>query len=89
MKIGLSVDFDPSRYPINGLRHPVEGDTTGWYVWSGDWSNAHDFFQPHHLYHIYSQYPDLIEFLGLAPGWRFLFAPNHVDVWEDKNLLNI
>jgi hypothetical protein len=89
LKIGLSRNFDMHRYPINGLRHPPEGDTTGWYVWSGAWSDAPDFFQPHHLYHLYSRYPDLIKYLGLAAGWRFLFAPDHEDVWQDRSLLSI
>ncbi len=89
LKIGLSRNFDIHKYPINGLRHPPEGDTTGWYIWSGEWSDSPDFFEPHHLYHLYSQDYELIKYLGLAPGWRFLYAPNHEDVWEDLKLLNI
>ena len=89
LKIGLSRSFDVGKYPINGLRHPPEGDTTGWDIWSGKWSDAPDFFQPHHLYHIYAQYPDLIKYLGLPAGWRFLFAPDYEDVWEDRNPFNI
>jgi hypothetical protein len=87
-KIGLSRNFDIQRYPINGLRHLPEGGTTGWYIWSGEWSEAADFFEPYHLFHLYSRYPDLIKYLGLAAGWRFLIAPDYVDVWEDGSLLN-
>jgi hypothetical protein len=29
LKIGISRTFDPTQSPINGLRHPPEGDTTG------------------------------------------------------------
>jgi hypothetical protein len=89
LKIGLSRNFDIRKYPINGLRHPPEGGTTGWYIWGGKWSYSPNFFEPHHLYHLYSQDHELIKYLGLAPGWRFLFAPNHEDVWEDSTLLNI
>jgi hypothetical protein len=28
-----------------------------------------------------------MKYLGLAAGWRFLFAPNYEDVWQDKSLL--
>jgi hypothetical protein len=28
-------------------------------------------------------------FLGLPPGWRFLIAGEHEDVWEDPSLLNV
>jgi hypothetical protein len=34
LKIGISKTFDPAQFPINGLRHPPQGDTAGWYVWS-------------------------------------------------------
>jgi hypothetical protein len=34
-KIGISRTFDPAQFPINGLQHPPQGDTTGWYIWSG------------------------------------------------------
>jgi len=30
-----------------------------------------------------------MKYLGLAPGWRFLVAPNYEDVWEDYDLLKI
>jgi hypothetical protein len=44
--------------PINGLRHPLEGDTTGWYLWCGEhFSDALDFFAPLHTSHIYEDYP--------------------------------
>jgi hypothetical protein len=32
MKIGISKTFDPAQFPINGLRHPPQVDTTGWYI---------------------------------------------------------
>jgi hypothetical protein len=89
LKLGLGKNFDPSRYPIHGLRHPPEGDTTGWYIWTGECSDAPDFFEPHHTYHMHAQSPDIVKYLGLAPGWRFLVARNYEDVWYDEDLLNI
>lgn len=69
LKIGISRDFDPERIPIHGLRHPPEGDTTGWYIWSGeDFSEARDFFVVWHTRHVYDRYPALGMCLGLAPG---------------------
>ncbi|WP_434048948.1 MULTISPECIES: immunity protein Imm33 domain-containing protein [Sorangium] len=29
-----------------------------------------------------------MRFLGLPPGWRFLIADEHEDVWKDPSLLN-
>src|SRR5258708_39365660 len=51
LKIGISKDFDPQRFPINGLRHPPSGDTAGWYIWSGEYSHEPDFFFPLHTKH--------------------------------------
>lgn len=89
LKIGLSRGFNIREYPINGLRHPLEVGTTGWFIWSGAWSDSADFFEPHHLYHLHSQNHPITKFLGLAPGWRFFLAPDHEDVWEDLKLLDI
>ena len=90
LKVGISRNFDPHRYPINGLRHPPEGDTTGWYIWSGDrFSQDDDFFVPSHAAHLRDSCPMILKYLGLAPGWRFLLAPGWEDVWFDASLLNI
>ena len=90
LKIGLSKNFDPKQFPINGLRHPPEGDTTGWYIWSGEeLSDEEDFFEPLHTVHLVERCPEIMKYLGLGPGWRFLIAPGYEDVWFDANLLNI
>ena len=68
----------------------MEGDTSGWYIWGREeFSENPDFFVPLHIEHLSEWYPHIIKFLGLAPGWRFLTAPDHEDVWEDKTLLQI
>ena len=51
------------------------GETSGWYVWAGEaFSDAPDFFQPMHIEHVISRCPEILPYLGLAPGWRFLIA---------------
>lgn len=48
-------------FPINGLRHPPEGKTTGWYVWRGEeLSTEDDFFQPLHVRHLHQICPEII-----------------------------
>lgn len=90
LKVGISLNIKDLIYPINGLRHPPEGDTTGWYIWGGEeFSDDPDFFVPMHVEHLKEFCPDVIKYLGLAPGWRFLIAPEHEDVWEDKSLLEV
>lgn len=67
-KIGISLGVKDGNYPIHGLRRPVEGDTTGWYIWSGGYSSDPDFFQPIHVKHIKDWNPLIEQFLGLEPG---------------------
>jgi hypothetical protein len=90
LKIGISRTFDPAQFPINGLRHPPEGDTTGWYIWSGEkLSTDPDFFVPLHAIHLNDRCPEIVKYFGLGPGWRFLVAPGYEDVWFDPGLLKV
>ncbi|WP_295677207.1 hypothetical protein [uncultured Mucilaginibacter sp.] len=88
LKVGVSLNVKDGIFPLNGLRHLPKGDTTGWYIWAGDYSSAPDFFVPIHIYHLNEWCPQVLKFLGLAPGWRFLMAPNYLDVWKDNSLVN-
>lgn len=88
-KLGFALSTKDLR-PINGLRHPPQGDTNGWYLWCGEqYSDAADFFQPLHAQHIYEDYPEVAKLLGLPPGYRFLFAGHYLDVWYDPSLLKL
>src|SRR3954468_16587319 len=78
-----------SKVPTNGLRHPKEHGTNGWYIWGGEYSSDPEFFQPLCAKHLETYFPEVIPYLGLAPGWRFLIAPKKVDVWFDPELLNV
>jgi hypothetical protein len=87
LKVGLADTYVGES--INGLRHPPEGDTTGWYIWRGELSEADDFFSPLHASHLDARLPEVVPYLALPPGWRFLIAPSHNDVWYDESLLDI
>jgi hypothetical protein len=90
-KVGLSRQDWSTRKVVHGLRHPAEGDTTGWYFWLDKFSTADNFFQPIHVSHLGQYAPTVLRFLALAPGWRFLFdeTTGHEDVWQDPTLLKI
>jgi len=76
--------------PINGLRHPPRGETTGWYIWCGkDLSPAPDFFSPLHTRHLVDKCPEALDYLGLPPGSRFLLANDYIDIWYDASLLEV
>jgi hypothetical protein len=88
LKVGIALNVKQGLQPINGLRIRPEGDTTGWYIWAGDTcSDDPDFFVPLHVEHLASWCPQVIPYLQLPPGWRFLIAPDYEDVWEDDELL--
>ena len=75
--------------PLNGLRHPPEGSTCGWYIWTGEDAdlNEENFFEPFHVKHLLEEFPEIGEYLSLPPGYRFLLAAGYEDVWYDEKLL--
>jgi len=88
LRIGISDNIKSGIMPINGLRHFPEGNTTGWYIWAGEFSEAPDFFKPMHLFHLKEYYPELLKYLALPPGNRFLIDDKgYEDVWFDEGLL--
>lgn len=86
-KVGIALQTQ-GHQPLNGLRHPAEKATCGWYLWWGDtWTEDPDFFQPLHVEHLSDRCPEIVPYLGLGPGWRVQVAPGHEDVWYDPALL--
>jgi hypothetical protein len=89
MKVGVAMET-LGMLPLNALRHPPEGGTTGWYIWGGEsLSDDDEFFQPLHAAHVADHAPQLLPYLALAPGWRVLLAPGVEDVWFDDALLQL
>jgi hypothetical protein len=91
LKLGVARNLKSTTLPIHGLRHPPSGTTTGWFVWAGEGDPLpdRDFFVPLHVEHLQSWRPEVMRFLGLPPGWRFLTDGTHDDVWEDARLLGV
>ena len=88
-KVGIALETLHLE-PLNGLRHPAEEDTCGWYFWGGtELSQAPEFFQPLHVAHLPERCPRVLKYLALPPGWRFLDAPGQEDVWNDPALLDV
>lgn len=88
-KLGFAIQTQ-GKIPINGLRHPPDEDTNGWYIWcGGEPSQGSSFFEPLHTRHLLDRCPEAIRFLALPPGCRFLVAGDYVDVWFDESLLNV
>ena len=87
-KVGISNTALQGELPLNGLRHPPDGGTCGWYIWGGtELRDTPDFFKPIHVRHLAELRPEVLPYLSLPPGWRFLIAPDYEDVWFDESLL--
>ena len=90
LKVGIATNVREGVVPINGLRHPPEGETTGWYIYAGEeLSDDPDLFKPLHVEHLDDWCPQIKKYLGLAPGWRFLIAGDYEYVWFDESLLKV
>jgi hypothetical protein len=87
-KLGVAIQTI-GQAPLNGLRHPPTSETNGWFIWAGEYSESADFFVLLHTAHLSEQLPQVIKFLGLPPGSRFLLADEFADVWFDDSLLNV
>jgi hypothetical protein len=89
LKVGISESVRKGVRPIHGLRLEPAENTTGWYIWSGDYLEESDFFVSLHVAHLPDWQSQLSQYLGLSPGWRFLINPeeDYEDVWYDPNLL--
>lgn len=87
-KVGIARDLRDAGAPLHGLRQAPAAGTSGWFIWAGlDFSLDDDFFLPLHVEHLASWCPAALPYLGLPPGYRFLLADGHEDVWEDASLL--
>lgn len=88
-KIGMALDTLALR-PLNGLRHLPHNGTAGWYIWGGPEISQHpDFFQPVHFAHLPELCPQVVDYLALAPGSRFLIDERYEDVWTDASILHV
>jgi hypothetical protein len=84
-KLMIGIGSDINTDPIHGLRHLKEKGTTGWYIWTGEYSESNDFFKPIFAEHLLQIRPDLIKYFGLDVGYRFLIdKKEHEEIWLDE-----
>ena len=89
-RVAIGRDFDITRLPINGLRHPSYGNMCGWNIWSGETlSDDPDYFNVMCYEHLVATGWEWLQYLALPEGWRFLAAPGHEDMWFDQALFDL
>lgn len=82
MTVGLAINSLDSN-PIYGVREPVKGHTTGWYLWAGEYSEDPGFYQPVHVEHLENLLPDVLPYISLEPGFKFIIdRQGYEDVWR-------
>lgn len=89
-KVGVSQGVLDGAEPLHGLRHKPTVGTAGWFLWTGgEPSSDPEFFRPMHASHLAEVRPEVLQYLALPPGWRFLVAAGYEDVWFDAQLLDV
>lgn len=71
------------RMPIVGERIVLEdGKNVSWFIHCGAHSDADDFYQAVHWHHLAEMLPEVLPYLGLAQGFRFMIdREGHEEVW--------
>ena len=87
-KLGIALST-LGKQPINGLRHNSENGTSGWYIWCGEeYSDDEHFYSPLHVEHIEKHLPEILEYLSLPVGYRFLIDnKGYEDIWYDASMV--
>ncbi|MCS3431964.1 hypothetical protein [Klebsiella sp. BIGb0407] len=69
--------------PIYGTRIELpENGTISWFIHCGEHSAANDFYQPLHLHHLAETLPEVIKYLFLPAGAKFIIdREGYEDVW--------
>jgi hypothetical protein len=79
------------KLPMSGFRQPATENASGWYLWCGqEFSRDEKFFSTLHMEQLREYLPEVVEYLDLPPGFRFLIGgSNYEDVWFDDELLKL
>lgn len=69
--------------PIYGTRIALPQDgTISWFIHCGEYSDAADFYQPVHTAHLTELLPQVVNYLHLPPGAKFIIDDQgYEDVW--------
>ncbi|MFK7089515.1 hypothetical protein AAFM71_11950 [Chromobacterium violaceum] len=71
--------------PIRGVRTSKrEGDNISWFFYCGEFHASPDFFKPMHASHLNEYLPEVLKFLCLEPGYKFMTDQyGFEDVWKE------
>ncbi|MGY3301804.1 hypothetical protein ACVK1X_001082 [Pseudomonas sp. PvR086] len=69
--------------PIYGTRIQLpENGNVSWFIHCGEHSAAPDFYQPLHVHHLHEMLPQVLKYLCLPTGAKFIIdTEGYEDVW--------
>lgn len=69
--------------PIYGTRIALpENGTISWFIHCGEHSDANDFYQALHAAHLHEMLPQVVDYLALPSGAKFILdREGYEDVW--------
>lgn len=72
--------------PIHGTRIALpENGTISWFIHCGEHSDAIDFYQPLHTVHLQEVLPQVLDYLALPSGAKFILdRDGYEDVWMEE-----
>ena len=72
--------------PIHGTRIALpENGTISWFIHCGEHSDAADFYQPLHTAHLQEVLPQVLDYLALPSGAKFIIdREGYEDVWMEE-----
>ena len=72
--------------PIYGTRIALpENGTISWFIHCGEHSDAADFYQPLHTAHLRELLPQVLDYLALPSGAKFILdRDGYEDVWMEE-----
>jgi hypothetical protein len=74
------------RSPIYGTRIDLpENGSISWFIHCGEHSDALDFYQPLHAAHLSELLPQVLDYLALPSGAKFILdRAGYEDVWREE-----
>lgn len=83
--VAVAID-SLGKIPINGIRHILkEGENISWFFYCGEFCDDDDFFKPMHIEHLSDYLPQVMPYVALEQGFRFVIDnEGYEDVWKEE-----
>lgn len=69
---------------IEGIRYESPDHMSGWWLITDDYNDNIESLKTVHFYHVAFQRPDILKYLALPLGYRFLMVNNSVEITKDE-----